>query len=118
MASTSSFDQLKVACNSNRLEHCFRFLFMEELAKNESFITVLEAQYEAVRQRMVKHRNLLQEGRSFSCFNPVTVDGLRCTSEGQYKDGLILNTLLVVLELAREAREEKRAYVSVMEQYG
>ena len=71
-----------------------------------------------MRSRMLKYRRLLQEGRWLSPFVVAADDALRCTSEGQYKDGLILNALNVVLELAREAREERRGHVTTMEQHG
>ena len=118
MAMTPTIDQLKVDCNSNRTEHCFRFLFMQDAAEAEMFVTRLEVECEAVRSRMLKYRRLLQEGRWLSPFDVAADDALRCTSEGQYKDGLILNALNVVLELAREAREERREHVPTMEQHG
>ena len=89
MAGTPNFDQLKVACNSNRLEHCFRFLFMEDAAVNERFVSVLEKEYEVVRCRLYKYQQLIQEGRRFSPFDVAVGDGLRCMREAQYKDGLI-----------------------------
>ena len=35
MVSTPNLDELKEACNSSRLEHCYQFLFMQEAAENE-----------------------------------------------------------------------------------
>lgn len=118
MSSTPMLDQLKFACNSDRTEHCFRFLFMQDAGQTELFIARLEAECEVVRNRMLKYQRLLQEGRSLSRFDTAADDGLRCTSEGQYKDGLILNALNDLLELAREAREERLGHVSTMEQHG
>ena len=118
MAFTPNFDELKEQCNSNRLEHCFRFLFMQEASHNDGFITFLEEECEEVRRRMRQQRALLQEGKRLSPFDPVSVDGLQCIKEALYKDGQLLAALVVVLDLARDARDEKRAHVSVMEQYG
>ena len=118
MAATPNFDQLKAVCNSNRLEHCFHFLFMKDAAVNETFVSILEEEYEVVRRRMYKYQQLLQEGRRFSPFYVAAGDGLRCMREAQYKDGLIFNALNVVLDLAREAREEKARHVATMKQHG
>lgn len=61
---------------------------------------------------------MLQEGQSFSLFDLVSGNGLQCMREALYKDGHILAALIVVLDLAREARDEKRRHVATMEQYG
>ena len=79
MGSTPTIDQLKVDCNSNRTEHGFRYLFMQDEAEAEMFVTRLE---------------------------------------GHYKDGLILSALNAVLQVAREATQEKHRHVITMEQYG
>lgn len=118
MSATPTLDQIKFACNSDRTEHCFRFLFMQDGVQIDLFIARLEAECEVVRMRMVKYRHLIQEGRLLSRFDTAAADGLRCTSEGQYKDGLMLNALNDLLELAREAREERLGHVSTMEQHG
>ena len=118
MSATPTLDQIKFACNSDRTEHCFRFLFMQDGVQIDLFIARLEAECEAVRMSVVKYRRLLQEGRLLSRFDTAAADGLRCTSEGQYKDGLMLNALNDLLELAREAREERLGHVSTMEQHG
>ena len=91
---------------------------MQDATEAEMFVTRLEVECEVVHSRMLKYRRLLQEGRWLSPFDVATDDVLRCTSEGQYKDGLILNALNVVLEVAREARQEKHRHVITMEQYG
>ena len=62
--STPNFYELKSACNSDRLEHCFRFMFMQDASENDRFVTVLEAEYEALHQRLFKYGQLVQEGRS------------------------------------------------------
>ena len=67
---------------------------------------------------MHRHRELFQEGITLSPFDPVAGDGAQCIAESQYKDGHILAALIVVLDLAREARQKKRAHVAKMEQYG
>ena len=118
MPATPTLDQMKFACNSDRTEHCFRFLFMQDSAQTELFIARLEAECDAVCTRMLKYRRVIQEGRSLSRFDTAADDGIRCTLEAQYKDGLILNALNDLLELAREAREERLGHVSTIEQHG
>ena len=117
MSSTPNFDEVKEACNSDRLEHCFRFLFMKDLRENDAFISLIDEECDDVRQRMQHRRRLLQEGRAFSPFDPVSGDGLECMRQAQNKDGEILAALMVVLDLAREAREQKHEHVTMMEQY-
>ena len=118
MSSTPNFDELKNDCNSDRLEHCYRFLFMQEAAENDGFITLIDEECDDVRRRMQKRQFLLQEARAFSLFNSVSIDGQLCMREAQNKDGQILAALIAVLDLAREAREERRRHVSTMEKYG
>ena len=118
LGSTPNFDELKEACNSDRLEHCFRFFFMKEVGENEAFITLIDEECDDVRCRMQKRLNLLREGQTFSPFDPVSSDGLRCMREAHNKDGEILRALIVVLDLACEASEEKCEHVATMEQYG
>lgn len=38
MAFPLNFEQLKEAYGSNKLQHCFKFLFVQEETVNESFI--------------------------------------------------------------------------------
>ena len=59
MGETPNFDDLKVECNSHRLEHCFRFLFMQEAAENESFIELVAEECEVVTNRMQQRQQLL-----------------------------------------------------------
>lgn len=119
MVSTPNFEELKEACGSNRLEHCFRFLFMQEASENEGFIRLLDEKCDDVRHRMQKRRELINEGqKGFSVFDPVSGDGLQCMQEAQYTDGQILAALMHVLDLAREAMDEKHTHVEKMEQYG
>ena len=104
MSSTPNFGKLKNDCNSDRLEHCYRFLFMQEAAENDGFITLIDEECDDVRRRMQKRQFLLQEARAFSLFNSVSIDGQLCMREAQNKDGQILAALIAVLDLAREAR--------------
>ena len=75
MSSTPNFDELKNDCNSDRLEHCYRFLFMKEAAENDGFITLIDEECDDARRRMQKRRLLLQEARAFGLFNSASIDG-------------------------------------------
>lgn len=115
MSSTPNFDELKEDCNSNRLQDCFRYLFTREAAENDDFIRLIDDECDAVRSRMQYRRLLLQEGTAFSPFDPVYADGEQCMREAQNKDGEILHALIVVLDLAREAREERISHLGKIE---
>ena len=117
MADTPNFNDLKEECNSNRLENCFHFLFMQEMVENESFVELLVEECQLVVNRMQKRQELLQEGQSFSPFGPVSSNGLQCMREAQRKDSRIFAALNDVLVLVREAGEEKRRHVAIMEQF-
>ena len=117
MGGTPTIDRLKVDCNSNRTEHAFRYLFEQDEAEVEMFVTRLEVECEVVRARMLKYGRLVHEGQWLSPFDMAADDAVRCTMEGRHKDALILNALNVVLELAREARQERHEHVTTMMQY-
>lgn len=117
MVSTPNFQQLKDACGSNELHHCFQFLFLQEKADNEEFIRVLAEKRDDVIRRMHKRRQLLNERQGFSLFDPVAGDGFECMEEAQVMDGEILAALETVLGLGREARVDKEAHLEKMCQY-
>jgi hypothetical protein len=56
---TPRFDELKEECDLNRLEHCFRLFFMQQVAVNDGLITLLEEECQAVRLRMQRQHELL-----------------------------------------------------------
>ena len=117
MSQTPNFDALKEECNSDRLEHCFHFLFMQESFENQRFVELLVEECELVANRMQRCHELLQEGQTFSPFGPVPSNGLQCMREAQRKDCRIFAALNTVLVLAREAREEKRRHMATMEHF-
>ena len=117
MGDTPNFDDLKAECDSNRLEHCFHYLFTQELVENESFVELLVEECQVVVTRMQKRQELLQECQSFSPFGPVSSNGIQCMREVQRKDGRIFAALNSILVLARDAGEEKRRHVAIMEQF-
>ena len=118
MGVTPTIDRLKVDCNSFRTEHAFRYLFEQDEAEVEMFVTRLEVECEAVRARMLKYGRLVDEGQWLSPFDMVADDAIRCTMEGRHKDALILNALNVVLQLAREAKQERHDHVTTLCRYG
>lgn len=116
MSLTPKFDELKEACGSDKLHHALRLLFLHEEAYNEGLILLLSEECDDLRARIGK-RELLQEGGSFSRFDPVAVNGIQCLQEAQSKDFQLLAALVVLLGLVHETRVEKRRHVVTMEQY-
>ena len=117
MGHTPNFDDLKEECNSNKLEHCFSYMFTQEMIDNETFVELLVEELRVISERMQKRQEMLQEGQSFSPFGPVSINGLQCMREAQRKDGRIFAALNAVLVLAREAGEEKQRHVALMERF-
>ena len=117
MALTPNFDELKAACRSDKLQHAFRLLFLHEEADIEGLIMVLNERCDDVRARIVKKRELLREGESFSASDPVAVNGLLCLQEAQNKEFNLLAAMVALIDLAHEARTEKRRHGLTMEQY-
>ncbi|PWA96705.1 hypothetical protein CTI12_AA036280 [Artemisia annua] len=115
MVSTPNFDELKVACGSDEVKHCFKFLFVQEESEHSGFIRKLVEWCDGLHDKIAKFADLMQEGQSFSHFDIPAMDGMECLAEAQAKNGEILQALLGVLDLAREAREDKRRHVMVME---
>ena len=116
MVSTPNFEQLKEACGSNEIRHCFQFLCLQEEGDNERLITHLTGICDDIRRKIAKRRELYEEGLSFSP-SRVTADGLHCMEEDQCNDGRILAALVTAVDLAREARVHKRRHVATMNQH-
>ena len=117
MGSTPNLNELKKACDSDKLHHALRLLFLYEEADNEGLIMVMNEKCDDVRARIGKKRALLQEAGSFNASNPVVANGVQCLEEAQSKDFKLLGALVVLLDQLHEERSEKRRYVLMMEQY-
>ncbi|PWA90303.1 hypothetical protein CTI12_AA059180 [Artemisia annua] len=102
MVSTPNFDELKDACHSDDLKDCFKFLKVSEWSNG-------------LREKIVKFGELMDEGQSFSHFDVAAMDGLECLIEAQATNGEILQALVRLLDVLRQARAQKRRHVMVME---
>lgn len=114
MAATPQLDEYKKACGSDKLNHALRVLFLHEEADNEGIILLLVEKCDDVRARIATKRALLEEVGNFSPSDIAVGSGLQCLQEAQNKD---FQLLVAALDLASEARIEKRRHVVTMEQY-
>ena len=117
MVATPELDEYKKACGSDKLHHVLRVLFLHEEADNEGIILLLVEKCDDVRARIATKRALVEEVGNFSPSDPAVVSGLQCLEEAHNKNFQLLAALVAVLDLASEARIEKRRHVVTMEQY-
>ena len=115
MAATPNFDLLKAMCGSNEIKDCFKFLFGQEVSENEGFIRKVIEWSDGLHEKIGKFGEMLDEGESFSLFDPAAADGMECLVEAQARNGVILQAVMHLLDVLREARAEKRRHVMVME---
>ena len=115
MASTPNFDELKAICGSDEIKDCFKFLFGKEVTLNEGFIRKVTEWVEGLNEKVAKFRDLLDEGQTFNLFDTAVADGMECLVEAQANNGVILQAVVHLLDVLREARAEKRRHVMVME---
>ncbi|PWA77965.1 hypothetical protein CTI12_AA220620 [Artemisia annua] len=117
MASTPNFDELKALCGSDEIKDCFKFLFGQEETLNDGFIRKVVEWCDGLHEKIAKFADLLEEVRTFNVLDTVVADGMECLVEAQASNGVILQTVLRLLDVLREARDEKRRHVMVMEVY-
>ena len=115
MGSTPNFDELKAICGSDELKDCFKFLFGQEETLNDGFIRKVIEWSDGLNEKIGKFGELLQEGRFLSIFDPATDDGMECLVEAQAMNKAILQAVVRLLDVLREARAQKRRHVMVME---
>ena len=115
MAATPNFDELKAICGSNEIKDCFKFFFVQEEAENEGFIRKLVEWCDGMHEKIAKFGEMLEEGHSFSHFDVLEWDGMECLVEAHARNGVVLQAFLRLLDVLRQAREEKRRHVMVME---
>ena len=117
MAFTPTFDQLKAICDSSESKDYFKYLFVQEEGENEGFIRKFIEWCDGLREKIAQFEAMLQEGQHFSDFDAAHWDGMECLTEAQVKNRVILQAFLHVLDVLRDAREQKRRHVMVMEVY-
>ncbi|PWA59914.1 hypothetical protein CTI12_AA385230 [Artemisia annua] len=115
MALTPNFDELKEICGSNEIKDCFKFLFGQEETENEGFIRKVVEWCDGLHAKIGKFGEMLHEGQTFNPLDTAVADGMKCLVEAQARNGVILQAVLRLLDVLREARGEKRRHVMVME---
>ncbi|PWA74701.1 hypothetical protein CTI12_AA251300 [Artemisia annua] len=115
MVSTPNFDELKDICGSNEIKDCFKFLFVQEETEIKGFIRKLVEWCDGMHEKIAKFGQMIEEGQTFSDFDVGAWDGMECLVEAQARNGVVLQAFLRLLDVMREAREEKRRHVMVME---
>ncbi|PWA36476.1 hypothetical protein CTI12_AA599580 [Artemisia annua] len=118
MGARPNIDSLKVACGSNQLQHCFKYLFVQEWRENEDLIIYIGQKCDELDTNIQRRDELIQEGQSFGLFHEVAPDAVECMVETQQRDREILAALVGVLDLAREGRVEKQRHVGLMDLKG
>ncbi|PWA63917.1 hypothetical protein CTI12_AA348740 [Artemisia annua] len=115
MVSTPKFDELKVICGSDESKHYFKYLFAQDEGENEGLIRKIVALCDGLHDKIAQFGAMLEEGQRFSRFDVAHWDGMECLVEAQARNGVILQAFIRLLDVLREAREEKRKHVMLME---
>lgn len=115
MGGRPNIDQLKQACGSNQLQHCFKYLFVQEWKENEALIMYIGQKCDDLETKIQRRDELIEEGQSFGLFHDVASDVVKCMTETQLRDRQILAALVGVLDLAHEGRTEKERHVGLMD---
>ncbi|PWA73436.1 hypothetical protein CTI12_AA261270 [Artemisia annua] len=118
MGARPNIDHLKESCGSNQLQHCFKYLFVQEWRANEDFITYIGQKCADLEANIQIRALLIQESESFGPFHNVAPDAVECMGETQQRDQDMLVALIGILDLAREGRTEKERHVGLMDLKG
>ena len=112
LAHSSVFQELKKAADSNDLEDIFRLLFSQEYTENEGLIMLLGKMRDDLAEKIKGLEKLIEEGEGFCPFHEEGDTGLEFMKETLDRDKKVLAALIVVMDLAREGREEKKLHLS------
>ncbi|PWA52555.1 hypothetical protein CTI12_AA452760 [Artemisia annua] len=118
MVARPNIDHLKELCGSNQLQHCFKYLFVQEWRENEDLIRYIGEKCANLEASIERRAQLMQEGESFGPFHDVALDAVECMAVTQQREQHMLVALRGVLELAREGRTEKEHHVGLMDLKG
>ncbi|PWA89238.1 hypothetical protein CTI12_AA111910 [Artemisia annua] len=115
MVSTPMFDQLKAMCGSDESKDYFRYLFAQDEVENEGLLRKIVALCDGLHDKIAQFGAMIEEGQRFSHFDAAHWTGMECLVEAQARNGVVLQAFVRLLDVLREAREEKRRHVMVME---
>ncbi|PWA69033.1 hypothetical protein CTI12_AA290480 [Artemisia annua] len=113
-----NIEQLKELCGSNQLQHCFKYLFVQEWRENEELIRYVGQKCANLEASIERRAQLMEEGESFGPFHDVAPDAVECMAVTQQREQRMLAALRGVLEVAREGRIEKEHHVGLMDLKG
>ena len=112
MVHTPMFQELKKAADSNNLEDIFRLLFSQEYTENEGLIMLLGKMRDDLAEKIRGLEKLIEEGEGFCPFHEEGDTGLEFMKETLERDKKVLAALIVVMDLARKGKEEKKFHLS------
>ena len=115
MVSIPNFEQLKEMCGSDQIKDCYKFLFLQEQSEHEGFVRKVTEWCDGLHGKIQKFGEMIEEGQSFSDFDVAVADRMECLVEAQATNGVILQALINLLDVVREASPEKCRHVMVME---
>ena len=115
MVSTPKFDELKAICGSNQSKDYFKYLFVQEEGEIEGLIRKVVDWCDGLHEKIAQFGAMLEEGHHFSRFDVPHWDGMEYLVEAQARNGVMLQAFLRLLDVLRNAREEKRMHVMGME---
>ncbi|PWA51778.1 hypothetical protein CTI12_AA460800 [Artemisia annua] len=118
MGARPNIDHLKESCGSNQLQHCFKYLFVQEWRENEDLIRYIGEKCANLEAKIERRVQLMQEAESFGPFHDVAPDAVQCMVVTQQREQDMLAALMDVLDLAREGRTEKEYHVGLMDLKG
>ncbi|PWA84136.1 hypothetical protein CTI12_AA161690 [Artemisia annua] len=118
MGARANIDHLKELCGSNQLQHCFKYLFVQEWREIEDLIRYIGQKCASLEGNIERRAQLIQEGESFGPFHDVAPDAVECMGETQQREQDILAALMCVLDMAREGRTEEERHVGLMDLKG
>ncbi|PWA40376.1 hypothetical protein CTI12_AA563120 [Artemisia annua] len=78
MGARPNIDHLKESCGSNQLQHCFKYLFVQEWRENEDLIRYIGQKCADLGANIQRRAQLIQEGESFGLFDNVAPDAVEC----------------------------------------
>ncbi|PWA47847.1 hypothetical protein CTI12_AA432450 [Artemisia annua] len=118
MGARPNIDHLKELCGSNQLQHCFKYLFVQEWRENEDFIRYIAEKCAILEANIERGAQIMQEAESFGPFHDMAPDAVDCMVVTQQREQDMLAALMGVLDLAREGRTEKEHHVGLMDLKG